>query len=222
MLIGVGWYISSMLLASLILYPLCFYNSKVYTEIFCPLFSLLIFGFFSQSYGTLSRVSQWYGIMYSGTLRLIADMALGGTVFAISEKIKRMEFTKFEKRLFAIIENTGFILILWIISFKWESTYDFLIVLVYAVCIAWLCSQVSSVNRFFNEKWLKYAGSLSLVLYLAQSTMTNILLKWNPGIGYWKTTALYVFMTILLSQTILLFVNRMRKKLCCQMQEKNE
>ncbi|MCI8455417.1 MAG: acyltransferase [Lachnospiraceae bacterium] len=214
MLIGVGWYISSMLLASFVLYPLCLYNAKVYTEIVCPLFSLLIFGFFSQRYGTLSRVSQWYGVLYSGTLRMLASMTLGGVVFALSEKMKRMPFTNFERRLFSIIENTGFILILWIISFKWESTYDFLIVLIYAVCITLICSQVGSANPFFNEKWLKNAGNMSLVLYLTQSTTTNILLEWDPGIGYWKTTCLYVFMTIILSEMILLSVNKMRKTLC--------
>ncbi|MCI8455416.1 MAG: hypothetical protein HFE84_12515 [Lachnospiraceae bacterium] len=77
-LINVGWYVSSMLMCMLILYPLCIRNRDIFINILCPAVSICIYSFFSLRYKHIAIGTDWYGCINSGTLRVCGGLCLGG------------------------------------------------------------------------------------------------------------------------------------------------
>ena len=59
-ILGIEWYISAMLLAMMVLYPLILKHKKNYIYIVAPMISLLILGFISRMDGSLAGVDIYY------------------------------------------------------------------------------------------------------------------------------------------------------------------
>lgn len=197
--LGMGWYIQSMLLVMFILYPICLSNCEKFCGGFAPLLALLIYGYFAREYNNLGKVSQWKTFFYSGTLRLFAAICLGCFAFYLSTYIKKWQLTKLEKLFITIMENMGLILAISLINIKWYSKYDFICLFIFFVCITIQFSEISYTNKLLNYKWLKYAGKYSLLLYLASNITKDFLVGKNWDFGYWKMTMIYLILTVILA-----------------------
>ena len=211
--LGVGWYISSMLLGMLILYPLCLKNKKLYTELLAPILVCMIIGYFAHRYKMLAKVSQWYGFFYTGTLRIFAEMLLGGFVYSISERISKISFTKWERIALTLLEQGGLSAVLVIICFRWECDYDFLILFIFFCCITSLFSNVSYSGEIFNRTWIKKISHYSLLCYLAQSTVFYIAAR-IPQIStlrYWMIVVVIVAADIVCAVLAQLLWNLVRR-----------
>lgn len=197
--LGVGWYVSSMLLNMFVLYPLCLKNKKFYTEILAPIAVCIIMGYFAHRYGMLAKVSQWYGIVYTGTLRILSHMLLGGFAYSLSERISKIAFTKWEKIVLTILENGGLLAVLVMICFRWEGDYDFLILFIFFCCITCLFSNVSYSSDIFNRTWIKKISHYSLLCYLSQNTIYYFCYRYleSAKVEYWVIVVIVVVGDIL-------------------------
>ncbi len=195
--LGMGWYIQSMLLVIWILYPICIKNWKRYCERIAPVFAIITIAYFAQTYHDVSRVSQWLTFFYTGTLRIFASMNLGGVAYGISVRLKKLEYTKIERIIVTLVENLGFVMSIIITNYKWRSEYDFLILFLFFFCITLQFSEISYSNCIFRAKWLKKAGKYSLLIYLASNVIKDFLIQREWKFGYWKITFIYFGMTII-------------------------
>lgn len=77
-LVNVGWYVSSMLMCMLILYPLCVRNRDIFIHVLSPAVSICIYSLFSLRYRHIAIGTDWYSFINSGTLRVCGGLCLGG------------------------------------------------------------------------------------------------------------------------------------------------
>lgn len=92
--VGNTWFISSMLLAMLVLYPLLLKYYHVATKLLFPVLSIVSFGYMSMNCENLALFYTWTGMFYLGTIRAVAEMALGASLFEIVRCLKKRETSR--------------------------------------------------------------------------------------------------------------------------------
>ena len=90
----VTWYISCMLIAMAVLYPLCRKYYTMFTHYIAPLSAVLLLGYCMKTTGRLTGVSHWSGICYKSVLRALIEIALGAAAFEIARYISGRKYKK--------------------------------------------------------------------------------------------------------------------------------
>ncbi len=175
---SVEWYLSAMLLAMAILYPLArrWYNS--FTHLFGPLAALFLLGYLYMAHGRLSGVNAWNGIAYFSLFRAVAELTLGMTCYEVSCRLRSMTFTGIQRWLLTGAEAGGYCFaMLYICSY---SGIDLEFICLFAFCVAVTLSfsqqGILGDHPLFQHRLCFLLGRLSLPIYLAQSCVRSFVL----------------------------------------------
>lgn len=164
----VEWYISCMLLAMAVLYPLCkkyYYN---FTRYYAPILSILVIGYMMFTTGALSGVGTWVGICYKSFLRALVEIALGTTAFEVSRWLAEKTKTWGVKASLTVIEFGCFAITSAFVVSTLNAKYQVYILLVLFIMISIAFSDVSYGKKIFNNRFFYFLGKLSLPIYLTQ------------------------------------------------------
>ena len=95
------WYLSAMLLSIFLLYPLLLRHYKFSVEILFPILSLFLLGYLYSTYKTIRGWEKWAGFVYFGMLRAVPEIAMGASLFQLSNTaaIKESPILRSEKLL---------------------------------------------------------------------------------------------------------------------------
>ena len=88
LVVGPGWFCSSMLIAGFIIYFLLAKNEKIYLQLIAPVSFMVIFTWMFRTFGHLNRWLQYDSFIATGTLRGFAEMGLGCICFKIFTYLK--------------------------------------------------------------------------------------------------------------------------------------
>lgn len=191
------WYISAMLISMLVLYPLILKYKKNFIYICSPLIVLFVGGYYSHTYGDLSRVLSWNGFAYAGLFRAFFEISLGTIIYLIVSKIKQIDFTKFGKFCFTLLELLCFIFVLIIcVGFK---NYDFVVLFALAIAIIMALSEKTLLFHFANNKVFYFLEKLSLPIYLNHSWIEDVVIRIAPNIGIVNQFFCVLIFTFLIS-----------------------
>lgn len=86
--IGCTWYLSSMILALLVVYPLCRRFYHVFTLFAAPALCALLLGAIIVFTGSLGDIEDWFFFTYKTNIRAFAEISMGTTAFELSRRIK--------------------------------------------------------------------------------------------------------------------------------------
>ena len=210
--LGVEWYISEMLIAMLIIYPICKKHYDRFARTVAPVCSVLIIGYLIKTTGTLGGSTAW-SVLFSKTfLRAMAEICAGVFVFEVTRNINKLNFSKKDRWFLTFLEVVSYITIFAFIIWDFNENLSgtFFIFVCIAVCLSF--SDVTYGKKVFNNKLVYYLGSLSLPLYLCQSlmrVMSVALLK--RGLDFWVSVALFFVSTFLYAFVTSLLEKRLRK-----------
>lgn len=90
---GTWWYISAMLFAEWLLYPVIRYKEKLYLYYLAPLSLFLISGYMSYNFGVIAT-GTFSGFVKTDNLRAILGIITGSLVFYFVEKLKKLKIKK--------------------------------------------------------------------------------------------------------------------------------
>lgn len=165
---GPTWYISSMLLNMLVLYPLIrkfkdsFYIIALATMLF-------ILGGFWQTYGTLSNLEDWNGWILKGTIRGTAGLCAGCLCYKAGMALGKNKWTAFGKTILMTIEWACYIATI-ILCCKYPSSrMDYLIFFLFMIGVTITWSNTSFDEILFRPRIFSWLGSFSFSLYLSHS-----------------------------------------------------
>ena len=85
--VGATWYLSAMLIAMLILYPILLRNYRFAVKIVFPLIAIFLLGYEQAVNGTIYYWKEWAGLTRFGILRAISDISFGGALYYLSTLI---------------------------------------------------------------------------------------------------------------------------------------
>ena len=164
----VEWYISCMLIAMAILYPICRKYYYSFTRYFAPLGSLLILGYMVHTTGALTGVSTWTGICYKSLLRAVAELALGTTAFEISRYLTMCTFSKKQKLCLTLAEAASIAMTMLFVVMTFQKKYEVYVLGLLIILVILSFSRITYGSYLFDNKLCYCLGSLSLPIYLAQ------------------------------------------------------
>lgn len=163
------WYISAMLLAIAIIYPLCRKNHKVYTRVVAPLIAIVIYGWLIHDYKTVSNVNAWDIFGYRCVWRAIAGMSLGMFAYEGSKVLSKENWSKKEQIFFTLLENVCWIFSVVYVCTEMKSKYEIYVIFMLFIAIMISFSKEMSLGRkLFQNRIAMFLGRMSLSLYLIQ------------------------------------------------------
>lgn len=163
---GVTWYLSAMILAMLLLFPLLIKDREIFLKILAPVIAVFILGYLCKVYKRVVSPTEWLGFCYKGFLRAAAELALGCVCWDMCQFIGKVEFTKFGKYCLTGLEAGCY---LFSIFWMWGhsgSKMDFIIVLMLAVAVTISFSGKSCTYVWFSSKRYAFCAKLSFYVYL--------------------------------------------------------
>lgn len=165
---GTWWYISAMLFAEWLLYPIILYKEKWYLYYLAPLSLFLISGYMSFNYGTIAT-GTFSGFIKTDNLRAILGIMSGTMVFYFVEKVKHYKFKKSVKYIcnFVSVLGYGLIFILAFNNTKTIHEYTDGNLGFVTLPILFVCVSITCLNEFKKIKPIcKWLGKLSTCIYL--------------------------------------------------------
>lgn len=82
--VGNTWFLSAMLVAMFILYPILLRNYKFASKLLCPLLAMGLIGFSYTKYSSVISWEAWSGFCYMGVIRAFTGMSIGIGLRALS------------------------------------------------------------------------------------------------------------------------------------------
>lgn len=204
--VGQIWYISAMLLAMLICFPLLLKLRKTYLYVIAPLAALLILGFLDHQYSGLMNTSEYVGILYKHFLRAIGEINLGVVCFVLASLLKKVKFTGFGMVVLSLIEIGCYAGALFYMNWKGLGYMDVLFCFLMAIGILITFSQHTLLNCI-TEKFpaiCRFLGKSSLYIYLSHVVICRQIVPLlcekidNDGIVYGVGIAIIFAFTIIL------------------------
>ncbi len=208
-IVSVEWYISSMLIAMLLIYPLLrkFYDE--YVHIAAPLLSLSIMGWALAERGTLLGMYEWCGITTWGVLRAILAMNLGCIVYELAKYLKGKNWSVLQQIFLTLAGLSGYVITLMYANFTLNRKIYFVCLFLLMGSVAVSFSGVNLYGKYMNGSFFRHLGKLSLPFYLNTNIVRFILKQFDVNTLHYRYFIVIAFvLNLILSEVLLLIVDR--------------
>lgn len=168
-----SWYLSAMVIALVILYPILLYFKEGASKFLFPLGGIFILGHLLYQNGCITEV--WSGKIPAGVLRAMAEIAIGCFLYEVVEMLKKQRFKKGEKIVLNILKIFCYIIVFTYSFgiFLGRTDSDIHIFLILCIAITITFSEIGYCLP--GSKFTNYIGKLSFVIYILHGTIIYIL-----------------------------------------------
>lgn len=196
---GVTWYISVLLIASFLLFPLLHTKRDLLVKYICPILSVAIYGYLFYTGGCINHPGTWLGLCHKGLLRGFADIFFGIVAYTITDRIDSMESRKYDV-LFNIAEPICFFSVIAYAIFHGVSDgCDFFVLPLILLLVAISFSSRSLGRRIFRGRIWNFLGVFSLSVYLNHYYVVSTLLRLLPSADSVALVVMYVTISLVLA-----------------------
>lgn len=164
---GVSWYLSALLLASLIVYPLARKLKTTFTLIICPLVAIFYWGILSHNFGHINVPNEWLlGLFHTGMMRGIAGLCAGCFLYECVTRLENKKPSVSGRIALTLLEVLGWGYCLLIMTQYPKSMYDSAVLYVMFGLLLIGINQYSYLTVLVQFKWTKHLATISTVVYL--------------------------------------------------------
>lgn len=209
----VDWYISSMLIAMLIIYPIARKCYKTYTHLIGPVLAILIFIYLFYTKGRITGAYDFGTLTYSCNLRAFAEISLGMTIYEMAGWMKEKNWGDIQRVLISFVESICYVLCLLYIMSDLSTDFQplFLIIMTLAVLLTVSQTGLLANSSLFQNKACMLLGRISLPLYLGQECVLKIIHCCGEGWSDPMKIGMDLLLNLLMAVLILLAENMLRK-----------
>jgi len=164
---GTFWFVSALLLVSLLCYPLILKHGESY-YIFAALSALFILGYMNKLYGSsLGDTEKWSVYFYKCQLRAFAEMNLGIVMYGLSKKLSQIHLTKIGKFIISIVELVIYVCFALYIYYPSNKRLDYPVLAFLFIAMLITLSQTTYLRQALDKiKFFPLAlGKLSMYVY---------------------------------------------------------
>ncbi len=166
--VGISWYLSSMLIALAILYPLTKRFRRSFTLLCCPFVVIFGYGVLAHYFGSMAVNYQYIPetIFNSGIIRGLAGCSLGCLLYEASSVVSSKEPTKIARIIFTIAEVCAFAYFIYQMCVLPKTIYDFISIVAIFIFLWIGISGLSYTSYLWRFKWTKALGTISTLIVL--------------------------------------------------------
>ena len=193
------WFLSAMLIAMLVLYPILLRNYRFGVKVIFPILTLFLLGYEFTSNQNIGDNTTWTGFTYFGVLRAISEIAFGATLYYVSSEITGNEALMqraqrpFNRTLLTLgkvicfgvpllyAHKTGF-------GLKFDNGFDLHALLFLGIGIMLSFSGLGWIIP--DCKLTRYLGKISLPIFIYHKLLRA---TWLEGMGVEKVSVKYAW-----------------------------
>lgn len=183
---GATWYLSAMLIAMLILYPILLRNYRFAIKIIFPLIAIFILGYEQAVTGTIHYWKEWAGITRFGILRAVSEISFGATLFHFASLITQNQSLLnksnrlFIKCIFTSVKLTCYLVVIvfshkYFFGMKLDREYQLHCLILCGVGIIMSFCDIGYCIP--DSKLTRYLGKISVPVFVFHKTVNNILVE---------------------------------------------
>lgn len=195
------WFLSAMMIASLILFPLLLYRYDLSSKILFPILGFTLMGIQFTRSMNVSQIGDWYGIAYGGLLRGIAEMALGAWCFELAVLLNTKKLNRIAKLALTLLKWSCFFGIFSYAYMKTPFGNGYIASIILCMIMLVLCWSEMTYKIPWNKPFA-WLGQMSLPIYLYHSPIKDaIIYKMGADVslqGAFLVFAITVAITILI------------------------
>ncbi len=209
-LLGQDWYLSALVLALVVVYPLALYYRKFYDRLFAPWMTILLYAVLLQTYGTLNVGSEYLAFISVAIIRGVAGLCAGSLAYTIFCRLQEKSLTASGLRVLSVID-----ILLWLsipvllAPALFTSDEDILFyILIFGGIIVLGFWDKTPWSHFLNThctRLFSYLGGISLYLYLLHWTVMTAMSQYIPQLSPPLAIALFFGITFGLSALLKYF-----------------
>lgn len=210
---AVEWYLSALLIASVVLYPFIKRYYRLFALIIAPFLFFFISGYLYQANGmTYNTRAEWNGFVCMGLLRGIAMISIGSTVYFITDFIQKTALVNYRKTI------TLCSVLLWTIVFAFINSelpnkLEFSVIYIIILGLICLFTQKSIFSKGLNNPTISFLGKISFPMYLNQSWSRRLIIYWNPDVSFQIKVLLYLIIVVFSSFLCVVVMDFIMKKI---------
>ena len=205
---GAPYFISSLLVASCILFYIINKNKDLFKNIIGPLIIICGLGYLINTYGNLSQWQTYNLFISSGLIRALADISVGAWFYIVVlphlQNIKKYYIIPFY--IIFVLAFIALIVLKSYISFSDLIIYIPIFGLITCVCYS------TNVNDKLN-KVLCSLGSISYPVFLFHYIILFLMKKYVPHYGYLHGIIIYILILIPITYIIVLIKKKISSKI---------
>lgn len=206
---GTTWYLSAMLLAMAVLFPLLVAKRDFFLVWFAPLASVFLYGFMSSAWSNgLASSAGWTGFATKGMLRALGGICLGVTCYTAAQRLSSLRLRGFARLLATLLAVCCYLFVALYAFGHRNSSFDFVLVLLLACGVtvtfsgidySALLSASAPVQRVCG-----FLGEFSMDLFLSHGYWSNQLDVFLPG--WTGSRLLLVYLAVSFTNALLLML----------------
>lgn len=212
------WYVSALMIVSVLVFYLAAKNRKSFTHIIAPVTSLLIYSYFYQTKGMLAGVG-WNNLLIvrDGFWRAWAGICLGCVIYEIYSYISKVSADGGQKYgLLRTVYEFGTLCLLGVMFYRPGCTVkDFTFVGMMGILIlSVMCGNVSEgsyLTRFLSR--FKINGSYAYAMYCNHWVINYFIRDFFPGRPFYPMLCVYLLATVIMSVITTKLIDWMRSVL---------
>lgn len=210
--LGTDWYLSTMMLAMVVLYPLCRRYKDLFTHVIAPIVGLVGVGFLMQRDGALGG-GTLLGITHKCNIRGLAELSLGCASYAAAKWLRTKKLSSGQRLLLSITELLSYALCFVYLCSDLPASLDgnFVLLLVVGLTLSFAQQGLLAHSKVFENNSADYLGALSLPIFLNQYLVMHILKLTLPHMRARYFCLLTVIGCILLAVPSLMLVDGLGK-----------
>lgn len=164
---GATWYLSSMLISMLILYPLLRRYPTAMKYLVMPLSALAVLGWLCTVDNHPRDPTKWIGITLKGNYRALAELELGALCFFSAQKIRKVPFNRLARVLLSIVEIGCYVGNIVYMFFETPSRTDIFFIALFCLGICLSFSEQTLLRNLPECPAILWLGKFSFPLYLS-------------------------------------------------------
>lgn len=195
--VGAGfWYISAMLIAMFILYPLMRKYKDIFFYIIAPLLCIFLLGYSFQTWNSFSGPRTWLGYCNKGVIRALLGILIGCICYKIGSVLKNRQYTSLTRYLLTVMELAGYGVLLFLIWVRnGGGRTDWYLLLLMPIPIICSFSQISMLEDVFSRyRIFHWLGEFSFALYLSHIHWSHKMTILMPESGYYQRFPVYLLL----------------------------
>lgn len=190
---GVMWYISSMLLCMVILYPLLRKYPHMMRKLWCPFLALMLLGMMCGIDGHPRNPAKWYGVIYKGNIRAFAELCIGIWSYDIVRKLKNVNWTFFARLVFELLQFIGYAVSIIYMYYDEPGKYDYFFLMVLTVSVMLSFAHIGILSDIYDNRFSMMLGRFSTALYFSHIYYAqNLNLILDDSLGKQEKTVIYI------------------------------
>ena len=213
---GPGWYISAIIVVAVIMYWVLCKKKDFFIGIFCPAAIILGYGYYGLIAGEswTSTNALAFGLPVR-VLRVIAGLSVGCLLYFVVDWLKKTEFSKRHKVLWNVLSIgfTAFILYFMWTGTQWNEMQNNAVLLPLTVIILVGDDVISNFLSKTIGGFSAYVGKLSLYWYISHWGWVFALPAFFPDMAYLPMAGLYVLLSFVTANIIMLIDDKCVKPL---------